>query len=392
MKNLKIGEIIKIIGISCIISLLAACGKTEPVVTETNREQAIGDKQELDVYGDVKVSKSQEIVIDFPAIVKEVYIEDGELVQKGDKLLELDFEDYKVQIKTKENEIYIDEIKLQELKANDNPQMLEANYIKEQLKTKQRYIIEGNDPDLKPLQNSLDIIEQGIAMAKTNYEANKQLFEMGGVSEETLKQSEQNLKSRQKEKENTLTAIEKVKTNRALEISGLNAQLKSIETLSNNTDQQKISGIEALGLKIDTSKLLLENMKDKLNKPYLQENRIIAPENHLIIYDINCIKGTPINSEKGSVLKAMHQDTLYVTADIPEESITLVRTGQFAYITLADEAHEEIVGRISRVSERAIEKDGDIIVEAIIEIEKGKALLRPGLTADIKIDLKCYRY
>ncbi|WP_069998718.1 HlyD family secretion protein [Cellulosilyticum sp. I15G10I2] len=390
MKTLKLGNGVKIISICCIVSLLTACGgrESEPANNVTYTEYIDSDKQELDVYGNVNVAKNQEIIIDFQAIVKEVYIKDGEIVNKGDKLLSLDFEDYKLQIKTKENEIHMDEIKLKELEANNNPQMLEASRIREELKVKQNYVISGEDPDLKPLQNSLEIIEQSILLASNEYEANKQLFEVDYISEETLKLSEQKLKNRQKEKEDTLTAIEKVKTNRKLEISSLNTQLKSTEIQFNNADQQKVSSIEALKLKIATSKLMLTSMKNKLDKPYLKDNAIIAPEDNLIIYDINCMKGTEINSGMGAVLKAMYQDTIYVTADIPEESIRSVRTGQSARITLADEIKEEIIGSISRVSERAIEKDGDTIIEAIIEIEKGKALLKPGLTADIKIILR----
>ncbi len=381
---------IKIISICFIVSLLTACGakETESESVTAYSQQIDSDQQELDVYGDVKVDKNQEIIIDFPATVKEVYIKDGELVKKGDRLVSLDFEDYKIQIKTKENEIRADEIKLKELEANNNPQMLEAHRIREELNIKQNYVTSGEDPDLKPLQNSWDIIEQSILLAANEYEANKQLFEGDYISEETLKQSEQNLKNRQKEKEDTLTAIEKVKTNRKLEVNALGTQLKSTQMQFNNADLQKVSNIEALKLKIDTSKLILESMKSKLNKHYIKDSDIIAPEDNLIIYDINGMKGTEINSGRGAILKAMYQDTIYVIADIPEESITSVKVGQAASITLADETQEEIAGKVSRVSSRAIEKDGDTIIEAIIKVEKGKELLRPGLSADITIKIK----
>jgi len=388
---MKLMKVVKILSLTCIIILLPACGKsgskaslsTEVQVAASN--PATTNIQSLDVYGDVKVNKSEEIIIDFPAKVKDIYIEDGALVQKGDKLLTLDFEDYKLQIKTKENEILMDEIQLKGLEANSNPQMLEANRIKEELNIKQGYVSTGEDPDIKPLQNSLALIEQSILMAKNQYVANKQLFETDLLSQEELSQSEQNFKNKEKEKADTLTAIEKIKTNRNLEISTLSAQLKGTQVQSNNTDQQKISSIEVLKVKIDTSKLVLTSMRNKLNKPYIKGNDLIAPADNLILYDINCMKGTEISSAYGSLLKAMYQDTLYVTADIPEESLTSVNVGDLATITLADNAAKEITGKVSSVSTRAIEKDGDTIIEAIIAIEKGKELLKPGLTADIKL-------
>ncbi|MDF2613705.1 MAG: HlyD family efflux transporter periplasmic adaptor subunit [Clostridia bacterium] len=377
---------VKLLSLICIVCLLTACTGNKPEALETSTaEQADINNDELDVYGDVKVRKSEEIIIDFPASVKEVYVQDGENVKKGDILLSLDFEDYKIQIRTKENEIHMDEIQLKELEGNNNPQLLEAGRIREELKVKQNYLITGEDPDLKPLQNSLDIIKQSIIIAKNQHDTNKELFESGLISPEEYKQSEQSLKSKEKEEKDTLTAIEKVKTNRRLEINALSAALKSTEMQFNNADQQKISSIERLKLKIAASKMILDSMKSKLSKVYIRNNDIIAPEDNLIIYDINCMKGTEIDGSSGAVLKAMYKDTIYVTADIPEESLSSVSTGDLACIVLADEAQKEISGKISKLSNRAIEKDGDTIVEAIIEVEKGKELLKPGLTADIKL-------
>ena len=382
---MKIAGIVKLVGVCCIISLITACGKTEPVSIEAYSQSIERDEQGIDVYGEVKTDRNQAMIIDFPATVLEVYMRDGENVKKGDKLVTLDFEAYKREIKTKENEIGMDEIKLKELQANNNPQILEANRIKEELRIKQNYVTAGEDPELQPLQNSLDIIGQNILLAKKEYETNKELFEMEYISEAEFKKSEQVLKSREKEKEDALTAIQKKKTDREIEINALNTQLKSIEMQFNNANQEITSSIDTLKLKIDNAKLMLESMKSKLNKDYIKGNDIIAPEDNLIIYDINCMKGTYINSESKEVLKAMYVDTIYIMADIPEESIASVSIGNTADITLVDEK-EEIKGEVSKISSRAIEKDGDTIIEAVIEVEEGKEFLRPGLTVDIKIN------
>lgn len=389
---------VKFAGIMCGLCLLTACGSSKPaakVDAESNVTKGAkaegdvkvnADADELDVYGDVKVNKTQEIIIDFPATVTEVYVKDGDTVKKGDKLLSLDLEDYKLQIKTKESEIHIDEINLQKLKASRNPQMLEADRIREELSIKQNYVATGKDPDLEPFQNSLSILEQAVVMAKNQYVANKQLFEINCLSKEELKQSEQNLKNKEKEKQDALTAIEKIKTNRQIEVNALSTQLKSTEVQSGNTDQQKSSDIKALELKIETSKLVLTSMKNKLNKPYIKGNDLIAPEDNIVIYDINCMKGSEIDGSVGSILKAMYHDTIYVTADIPEESLNFVKVGDQAFVELADETQDkEISGRISGISNRAVLKDGDTIVEAVISVEQGKELLKPGLTADIKL-------
>lgn len=370
-----------------IITLTGCNPGTKETASQDTHETSNYEVQSLDVYGVVCVDKTQQIIIDFPAKVTEVYVKDGDHANQGEKLLTLDYEDYKLEIQTKENEIRMDEIQLQELKSNVNPQMLEANKIREELKVKKSYLETGSDPDLIPLQNSLAILEESVSIAKNDHKANEELFNDGLISEEEFTKSKQNLQSKEKELQDALTAIEKVKTNRQLEINALNAALNTTQIQSSNTDNQKVSSINMLELKIETAKLALSSMKNKLNKPYIKDNTIIAPGNNLIIYDINCIQGSEINSQYGPILKAMYQDTLYITADIPEESISLVKIGDIATITLSDKNTEEITGKITKLSNRAIEKDGDTVVEAIITVEKGKELLKPGLSADINITI-----
>lgn len=388
---MKLARIIKAVSLACILLLVPACGKSESESTlsgSVNTGDLSEEKDaslELDVYGDVKVDKSEEMTVDFPAKVKEVFVKDGDLVKKGDKLLSLDLEDYRLEIKTKENEIRMDELELKKLEANRNPQLLESESIREELQVKQHYLT-GSDPDLVPLENSLAIIEKSIKTAQNQYETNKQLFEIDSLSQEELTLSEQTLKSKQKEKADTLTAIEKVRTNRKLEVNALRSQLQSTKVQSSNTDQQKAFDIEKLKVKIETAKLELNFMKNKLNKPYIRGNDLIASSDNLIVYDIHCIKGTEISSEFGPLLKAMYQDTIYVTADIPEESLTHIKVGAPASVVLADEKAGVVTGKISKIANRASEKDGDTMIEAIIQINKGKELLKPGLTADIKIN------
>ena len=385
MKKLK-PVLLLSLSILLMVSTLPSCNLSSSESASSNTSQSVSDQPEtLDIYGTVCVDKTEQIVIDFPAKVSEVYVKDGEEVLKGAKLLTLDYEDYKLEIKTRENEIRMDEIELKQLKANVNPQMLEASKIQEELEVKKSYLETGNDPDLLPLQNSLKLLEDAVAMARNDHKANEDLFNQGLISEEEFMKSKQNLESREKELQDTLTAIEKIKTNRRLEVNALSSALNATKIQSANTDNQKVSSINVLEVKIETAKLLLESMQNKLNKPYIKDNDIIASEDNLIIYDINCIKGSDVNSGYGPVLKMMYKDTLYILADIPEESISLVQIGDTAKISLSDKNIGEITGKVTKISNRAVEKNGDTVIEAIILVEQGKELLKPGLSADISI-------
>lgn len=365
-----------------LIFSLSACGQN--VNTNSENESLLTQEEYLNVYGDVKVDRSQEFVIDFPAKIETIFINDGDLVKKGDKLIALDLKDYLLEIQLKENEVQILESQLKKLSENSNPLMPDISRIQNELRIKENYLLTGEDPDLIPLKNRLEIIEKAIAISQQEYEANQELFEMGAITEKELKQSEQIYKSNLKDKEDTLMAIEKVKSNRRIEIDGLKTQLESISRQAANTDKQKLYETEELSIRIESAKLQVNAMKSKLNRAFIQDNYIVVPEDNLIIYDIYCKEGSRIGPEQ-ALLKAMYQDTMMVIADIPEESISLVSAGAEAIIVPPYENGEEITGRIRTISNRAVEKDGDIYLEAIIDIEKGKELLKPGMTVDIKI-------
>lgn len=64
-----------------LIFSLSACGQN--VNTNSENESLLTQEEYLNVYGDVKVDRSQEFVIDFPAKIETIFINDGDLVKKA---------------------------------------------------------------------------------------------------------------------------------------------------------------------------------------------------------------------------------------------------------------------------------------------------------------------
>lgn len=146
-----------------LIFSLSACGQN--VNTNSENESLLTQEEYLNVYGDVKVDRSQEFVIDFPAKIETIFINDGDLVKKGDKLIALDLKDYLLEIQLKENEVQILESQLKKLSENSNPLMPDISRIQNELRIKENYLLTGEDPDLIPLKNRLEIIEKAIAIS-----------------------------------------------------------------------------------------------------------------------------------------------------------------------------------------------------------------------------------
>ncbi len=385
MKRLKISLL------SFSVLLFTGCTSDQATITPDTSLETVPSQFVL--YGEVKAHQKEEINIDFPAKVTAVHVENGDNVQKGEPLISLDLEDYKLQIATKEKEIQMDEVQLKQLIGNDNAQYAQLSSIKEQLQLKEGYIKEGTDPDVLALYNTLPALKEAATLSKQVYETNLSLFEAHSLSAHALETSKQDYEAKLKELENVQLSIEKIKANRKIEVANLTSQLKSTQVLSSNIDLEKQTSIEMLQLKIEANKLTLENMKKKLEKDYLKENDIIALTDNLIVYDIECSKGSYVAGVNGlsptPLLKAVSRNTLYVIADIPEESLSQVTAGVPVSIILADDNKDlpAIKGTVEKISEQAVEKDGDTVVEASIEVQTGVDYLKPGLSVDILITL-----
>ncbi|PHV70548.1 hypothetical protein CS063_09600 [Sporanaerobium hydrogeniformans] len=379
----------KISILSFSVLLLTACSSEQAISSQAVTTKSAPSS--LVFYGEVKAHTKEEILLDFPAKVIALHVEDGQKVQKGTPLVSLDIEDYKLQIATKEKELEINEVNLKQLLGNDNAQYAGLSAIKDQLKLKEGYIKEGTDPDLLSLKNMLPSLEKEVALAKQLYETNLSLFDAHSLASHELEISKQTYEAKLQELENTKLAMNKIKSTLELEVATLNSQLKSTQILSSNTDIEKRTRIEMLELKIEADKLVLDNMKQKLKQDYLKGSDVVAPNDHLIVYDIQCSKGSYITGTEGfsptPLLKTMSQDSLYILADIPEESLSNIQVGADVTIILADD-HEKLptlFGIVAQISERAVVKDGDTVVEATIEVQDGLDYLKPGLSVDVTL-------
>lgn len=387
MKNGGIG--VRKIGIItglCLAMMISGCKSDSNNYMATSN--LIEEAEKIEVYGEVTVEESKEINIDFPAVVKKIHVKDGQKIKKGDPLIELDFKDYIVQIEMKENEIKIYETQLRQLKENINPIGVEIERIKEELAIKRNYLETNTDPDIDILQRNLEMVNKEVEDITKDYEKSKELFNLGAISEHELKNYEKTVQLKEKEQKDITTKIDQIKTNKQLEISALSSQLKSNERQLTNTDKNQVADIEQLHIRMDLAKLELDQMKNKIDKAYLQDHTIIAEEEGLLVYDIHCIEGSKVGEFVGPILKVMRLDTLVITIDIPEEYVEEVAIGKKVEIELYGDQSADVNGKIVRISDRAIEKNGETIILAYVAIEQGKEILRPGLSVDASIILQ----
>ena len=390
--NLKVTVLTSALIVTTSSMLLVGCSNTSQPTDSTVVNEATSDDSNLNtndtllVYGEAKIDQVEELQLDFPARITSVNTKEGDVVNKGDILIDLNFDDYKLQISTLEKELEGYELELKGLKNNTNAQSANLDAISKELALKKGYATSGQDPDILPLKNNLNTLNADLAEAQKLYDSNLALFESGAISQDELTQSKIACEKINQQIQNVNTSIQKAEDARQLEITALQSKLNATTLEVSNIDTSKASQINQLQVKIESAHLTLQNMKAKLTTAYLSDSQVISPKDNLIIYDIITNPGASVSGLGQTLLKFMDLSTLYVVVDIPEESLSQVAVNAPVTIKLADKTIDApITGVISRISNYAQEKEDDTVVEAYVQITSGNEYLKPGLSVDAYI-------
>jgi multidrug resistance efflux pump len=357
---------------------------SEEVVTQISTEKSVSDS--IEVFGEVVALDTKDIFIDFPAFVQKIYVKEGQSVKKGDKLINLNYDQYKNDIEKKSKEIELKNLEFQNSVINISAKEKELNRLKEERNEKASRLANNTDPDMQMLQLDLDKVMKDIQTAKEDYEKNKKLFDNGGISKKELETYEYTLDTKEKEKEDILKSMEKLKNN-------LKEGLKELDTLIDYKEAElakakggNIIAIEQQRLGIEINELDMATMQNKLNKSYIKGNDIVSDIENGIISKISCTEGSVVGMGGASnLLSIVDADSIQVIADVSEEFIKDVKIEAECEITSYHDKSERIKGKVTKISDIAIKQNGEKIIKVYISIEENKNLLKPGFSVDVKI-------
>lgn len=350
------------------------------VSTEVSPTDVIEKSATVDTFGIVKAKDVKDIYIDFPASIEDVPVKDGQEVKKGDVLLRINYDEFKSQINS--NEIEMNSLKLEmensqlELKTSQ----LELEKLKKDLKELRDYLNNNSHPDLKQLisdlNNAKKIQEDSLIDLKTEQE----LFKTGTISKDELELYERNVENSKKSVNDIETSIEKTKRNLQKEIDNLEL---SIEQNSIKMDSYKnTKGISEE--KIKSLEKKTELMNKKINRNYINNNSIISDMDRAIVYDLNYVKGESVDITK-KVLSIVNLDSMIIEADVPEEFIKDVNiSSKVAIVPQADKS-KKYSGKVTHISNKANEKNGETTVCVEISLEDNNGFLKPNFNVNLEI-------
>lgn len=347
MKKYTLKALLSIVAILLLL-LSSACSsdnnpknEAKPTTNEQNEQNEQNVKSKIEANGVVIALDEKSIDIDFPATIKTISVKDGQRIKKGDTILTLDIKDYKNQIKTKE---------------------LELAGLKQIYNTIKANMDNGTDAELNKLKNSLANTQNNYNKCLKDYETNQELFKKDSISKSELDNSQIVMDEKK-------SSIEDIK----FQIEKYNQDCKN--DLNERSSQIKVKESEIF------------NMKDKLVKSFLKDSTIICESDNSLVTNLQVVTGQIIDNNI-AIAKIINLDSLVILADVDETEIRDIKIGSEASIIPIADKTKKYTGKIKRITDKAIVKNGETFVQIEIEISDKDNLLQIGYNVDVIIDEK----
>lgn len=355
------------IGVSVLVITLIIVGVVKnagavgsgPVFSVNAAEIKKGDINTfLSANGTVTEVEKNEVYIDAPLKVKKLHIKQNEHVNKGQKIVDFDFDELNVQL---------DQAKLQK---------------RTQELALKKYKLLDSTVSITSAENSLKVAENSVASAQRSYDTavknlndSKALFELNAVSKSDLNNAETALKDAE-------TALNNAKLN----LESQRESLKSTAKSNNQSINSKQIDIETQEIAIETTALNIKDLENKIRK----YTEAMTSTMDGIITKLAISEGgfTPTGTPAYIVV---NPDKLEVKLNINEYNAKQMKPGQKVDIT-GDSIPETdkvtgVVKSVSPVANKNVTNTGneETVIEVIVTLDKITPAIKPGITVNCDI-------
>ena len=374
--------------------------------TEDTSEQSVNT---IEVFGNVNILKYRNISLDFPARIEKIHIVAGQLIRTNEPILSINIDEYYNQIRLKEHELVIEELKLLSLEQEYGEENQEVNtkYMTlrnsinlaekeiEQLSfdysDKNGLLKNNSDPEIQRLENDIEQAHQEYDKADEELKRKTILFEESAISEQEYNEYVYNFKQKELAVQNLEYLLEStlLSKNRELEqidlqIEQKKATLDDLRLQIENLNNPEITQIEIQKESCSLIKDEIAYLYDKLNKDYLFNDEILSDVEYGIIAEIMCTEGEIIDSGY-NLISIIDLNSLYVEANVPEEFIKDIKLGNDAYVIPLADQDKKYTGNVTYIGSMAVESRGETIVPVHIKVNDNDGFLIPNFNVDIEI-------
>jgi HlyD family secretion protein len=344
----------------------------------------------LNFWGEIKYDKLYDISIDFPSMVTDIKVKEGDLVSLGQVLVTLDMSEYTGTMDKLQQQLTAGQAGL--LSITQDTGALEADIAQTQkdIVTKTAELNNRTNSDLKILQTSLDLAKKEVDNANRDVIDNQSLFDAGAVSKSTLDQYIDILNQRVKTLGDVENNLVKTKSNLKTELEQLSILLKSKRAQLNEIKNANGANMAKQNSSVAVSQIDLDIMKNKNVKNYLNMNQVISSIQNGIVQNIEVINGTRLGVQNmpTRVLQLIDADSIMVIAEVDEEFIKKVTLGETVNIVPMSDSSISIPGTVTQISNVAVEKDGKRIIKVQVKPQDPNRELKPGYSVDVFLPTK----
>lgn len=379
--SIRIGAIVLGIGA---LSLLAGCSK-EVKADAKMEEQVVKEDMKVEAWGEVEGTIIKEIYVDFPATVEAIKVKEGQIVKKGEELVLLNYEPYKQSILMKEKEATLESITAEAKLTEATGQVKNIAALNEELSLLEKRLTDGQDPEILSIESELTTIRQQLEDLEEDYKVQTALLEVGGSSSKIIKGIETQKTTLQTQIDTLEAKKSTLVKEKTLELEKLKAEIANAKDGLSTTEKGNNAMVQTSALKDEIGNLEISMMRDKFQKSYIKDNAIITDIESAIISKINVVEGSRVGEQSGSVLRLIDQNSLKITAHVPEEFIKSVAIGSEVEIVPYADKTISLPGKVTAIASEAVKENGETVIDIEVTPDEVSPYLQAGYGVDVFI-------
>ena len=334
-------------------------GRQDAVEVQTGQAELAEELvAKVTATGEIKPKEFVELQSEITGIITNLYVEEGDAVQKGDLLLRIDPRQL--------------ELRTMAERASHDITIFEAKNQQAQIKVQQT-VVERDKASVRKSEAEFSRAQQNHQITKRSFDRKQQMFEDNLISRDTYDAAK-----------NDLIGAETALINAELSLAQSKAQQAVTET---QLEQEEIRYQNTLK-RIEQSKANLDRTEDEFSKTVIRSplSGVITQMN--VEVGERAVPGT-LNNPSATLMVIADLSVIEAEVEVDETDIVSVDIGLAAEVNVDALPDRPLKGMVTEVGASAIRTTGSSQeakdFKVVIQLENPPKSLRPGLscTADI---------
>lgn len=323
--------------------------------------------------------------------VMKVNVHEGDAVQAGDVLIELDREPAEARLHESEAGLQLAMKRRDELENGSRPQDIErARALFEQARQQWQLLVNGpRVEDIHAAQANVEAASADLNLASLTAKRQRELFAKKDTTADNLDRAEKELSVARNRQLAARAELEKLRAGfRVEEIQAARAQMESASAaLSLAVEGPRKEQIEQARAEVDRAKAAVERARIDL-----QEAVITAPDEAVV--EVSRLQPGDLLTANQTALTLILYVPIWVRIYIPESFLGAAAVGRTLGLSVNAYPGKVFTGKIVQVNRKAEftprnvqtpQTRDDLVFGVKIEIDDPERLLRPGMVADVLI-------